>query len=303
MSHRIHLAWNHDRDLPRAAALQKKLIEVLRRQADSALALPVVAPLDAHQRNSVRSLGVELNQLGVILFEQGNPDCVVAYEESVRHSQRAQNTGMEAMSRREIGHAYLGIPAIRDLDAAEAAYQRSLALREPSDPLGRARCLFSIGDVHYTRFNESRKRGEPAEAMLKHAQRAEQQFLKALALCPHTALPDLGLMHKHLGNLYHALGQIEPARKHYEEAAQHLDKTGNHYYAGGVRSNIAVMYLDAAGREAALSRQRDFLHRAQAYAQAALRDLQQYQGRAAADEVKAQQLLADIAQALTKLPD
>jgi hypothetical protein len=65
---------------------------------------------------------------------------------------------------------------------------------------------------------------------------------------------------------------------------------------------MAIMYLEAAEREATPSRQRDLLHRAQAYAQAALRDYQHYQGRAAKDEADAQQLLAGIAQALTKLP-
>jgi hypothetical protein len=62
------------------------------------------------------------------------------------------------------------------------------------------------------------------------------------------------------------------------------------------------MYLHAGGREATPARQRDLLPRAQAYAQAALRDFQHYQGRAAADEAKARQLLDHIAQTLTKLP-
>lgn len=82
---------------------------------------------------------------------------------------------------------------------------------------------------------------------------------------------------------------------------QICEQTGNRYGAGQTRSNIAVMYLQAAGREATPSRQRDLLHRAQAYAQAALRDYQHYQGRAADKEANAQQLLAHIAQALTKL--
>ena len=61
-------------------------------------------------------------------------------------------------------------------------------------------------------------------------------------------------------------------------------------------------YLRADRRESAPTRQRDLLHRAQAYAQTALSDFNHYQGRAAADEAKATQLLAAIAQALTKLP-
>jgi hypothetical protein len=133
MTYRVHLAWEHDRDLPRAAALEEKLIELLRQKAATALALPVGAPLDVHQKYRIHSLGAEVHTLGVILFEEGNPDCVAAYEESVRHSQRNQDTTGEAMSHREIGLAYLTIPAIRDLDAAEAAFQRSLVLRAPID--------------------------------------------------------------------------------------------------------------------------------------------------------------------------
>jgi hypothetical protein len=103
-----------------------------------------------------------------------------------------------------------------------------------------------------------------------------------------------------LGNLYDDVGQTERAREHYEKAAQYFEQTGNRYDAGRVRYNIATMYLDAADREPAPSRRRDLLHRAQAYAQAALRDFQHYQGRAAADEARAQQLIADLAQALAQ---
>jgi len=302
MAYRSHLAWERDRDLPRAIGLQQKLIELLRRQAGPALALPVGTPLDARQQHRVNAIGTEVYTLGLILFEQGSPDCVAAHEECIRHAKRTQNTGTEAMSHREIGHAYLGIPAIRNLDAAEAAYQRSLALRDPSDALGRSRCLSSIGMVHRYRFEESRQRGEPKATVLKHAQTAELYYRQALALCPPTALPDLAPMHNNLGNLYQLISQTELAREQYEIAAQYSEQTGNHYEAGRTRGNMAIMYAEAAEREAAASRQRDLLHRARAYAQAALRDFQHYQGRAADKEAGAQQLLADIAQALTKLP-
>ena len=46
---------------------------------------------------------------------------------------------------------------------------------------------------------------------------------------------------------------------------------------------------------------RDYLLRAQAYAQAALRDFQHYHGRAAADEAKAQGLLDQIVRLLQTL--
>jgi len=133
---------------------------------------------------------------------------------------------------------------------------------------------------------------------LQHAQAAETHYRQALALCPPTALADLGPMHGQLGILYKNVGQIEPAREHYEKAAQLFEDTNNHYHAGRVRFNMALMYLDAAGRESALARRRDLLARARAYAQAALRDFQHYQGRAADREAEAQRLLAIIEEAL-----
>jgi tetratricopeptide (TPR) repeat protein len=166
--------------------------------------------------------------------------------------------------------------------------------------MGRSGCIKQIGMVHHKRCNESRQRGEPAEIVLQHAQAAERHYLQALALCPPTALTDLGPMHNALGNLYAALGQTEPAREHYERAAQYFEQTGDRYAAGQTRYNIALMYLQGAERESPPARQRDLLHRAQAYAQAALRDYQHYQGRAAADEARAQQLVADIDQALAQ---
>lgn len=302
MGYRVRLAREHDRDLPGAAALQEKRVAWTRKQAGPALALPPDAPLDPDQRNRIRTLGVSVFTLGQILMEQGNPDCVAAYEETIRYTQRIQDTAAEAIAHYNLGHAYKDVSAIRNLDAAEAAYQRSLALHDPNDALGRSNCIKQIGMVHHERFNEARQRGEPVETVLKHAQAAEQHYRKALALCPPTALTDLGPMHNQLGILYKNVGQTERAREHYEKAAQYFEQTGDRYYAGQVRFNIALMYLEAARRESSPSRQRDLLHRAQAYAQAALRDFQHYQGRAAADEADAQQLLDVIAQALTKVP-
>ena len=148
---------------------------------------------------------------------------------------------------------------------------------------------------------ESHQRGEATEIMLKHAQAAEQHYRQALALCPSTALTDLSPMHCQLGNLYCEVGQIELGREHFEKDVQICEQTGNRYGAGQTRINMAVMYLQASRRESTLSRQRDLLHRARAYAQAALRDFQNYQGRVVADENRAKQVLARIAADLAKL--
>ncbi len=302
MGYRVDLAKDHERDLAQAFTLQEKLAAWTRQQAGPALALPPDAALDTDQRNHIRTLGVSVFTLGQILREQGSPGCVAAYEEDIRYSQRIQDTSGEAADHFNLGHAYKDIPAIRNLDAATAAYQRSLSLRAANDALERSKCIMQIGIVHHERFRESRQRGEPADTVLNHVRAAERHYHQALALCPPTALADLGPIHNLLGSLYAEVGQTDRAREHYDKCLQCNELAGDSYNSGQVRHNFATMYRWAAGRESAPSRQRDLLHRAQAYAQAALRDFQHYQGRAADMEAKAQQLLDAIAQALAQYP-
>jgi tetratricopeptide (TPR) repeat protein len=236
--------------------------------------------------------------LGQILMEQGSPDCVAAYEETIPYMQRIGDTAAEAVAHYNLGHAYYKVPAIRDLDAAEAAYRRSLAGWAKDDLLNRSKTYQAIGMVHHERFDEARQRGEADAVLLRHAQAAEQHFQQALALCPPSAVADLGPMHNELGRLYADVGQIEPAREHYERRVQLAEQTGDRYRAGATRYNLALMYRDAAGREAAPARRRDLLLRAAAYAEASLRDFQHYQGRAADMEALAQRLIEAIARAL-----
>ena len=302
MGYRISLASRQEYNLRWAAVLQSKVIAWDRQQAAVALALPPDAPLDAVQRNRIRTLGVSVLTLGQILMEQGSADCVAAYAETVHHTQRIADSVTEAIAHFNLGQAYKNLPAIRDLDIAEAASQRSLDLHELNDALGRARCIFQIGTIHYARFGEARQQNAPQAAQLLHAHAAESHNQQALALCPASAIGDLGTMHGQLGNLYQAVAQTERARQHYEQAADYFEQTGNRYHAGRVRKNMATMYRDAAGREETPTRQQDLLRRGLAYAQASLRDFQHFQGRAAADEADARRLIERIEGALGRTP-
>jgi len=302
MGYRVDLALAQERNLALAAALQAKLVAWDRQQAAAALALPVDAALDNVQRHRIRTLGVSVTILGQILRGQGSGDCVQQYEASIQHYQRIKDTAAEAIAHYNLGHAYKDLPAILDLDAAEAAYQRSLDLHDPNDALGRSRCIKQIGMVHYERFKAARQQRAPAATRLQHAQAAEAHYQQALALCPATAIADLGPIHNQLGILYQEVGQTERAREHYEQAAHYFEQSDNRYYAGNVRENMAIMYKDAAEQAEPPAQQRDLLQRARAYAQAAQRDYQHFQGRAAADEANAQGLIDDIGQALAALP-
>jgi tetratricopeptide (TPR) repeat protein len=301
MEYRVDLAQDQERDLAHAAELQEKVAAWNRQQAAPALALPPDAQLDAVQRNRIRTLGVSVFTLGQILAEQGSAGCVQMYEETIRYTQRIQDTAAEATAHYNLGHAYKNLPAIRNLDRAEAAYQRSLALCDPNDALGRSGCINQIGMVHHERFKAARQQNAPTETLLQHAQAAETHFLRSLALCPASALADLGPTHNQLGNLYQNVGESERAREHYEKCVQLAEQIGDRYRAGQTRFNLSLMYETVAG-QAATPAQRTLLVRARAYAQAALRDYQHYQGRAADREARAQQLIDRIEQALAALP-
>src|SRR5205085_8887798 len=243
MEYRVYLARKHEHDLTKATALQEKLVELRRQQAAPLLALPADTPLDEVQRNRLRTLAVSVHSLGQILREKGNAECVQHYLGTVSHCRRIGDKQVEAIAEFNLGHAYMQLPVICNLNAAETAYQRSLGLRNPNDALGRSQCIKQIGMVHHERFNEARERKEPVETLRHHIQAAEARYYEALRLSPKDALPDLAPIHNSLGNLYADVGQLDKAREHYEQDAQYEEKAGNHFGAGQTRYNMAVMYV------------------------------------------------------------
>src|SRR6185503_8724621 len=200
------------------------------------------APLNSTQRNQLRSLGVHVFTLGQILQEQGNAACLRPYQESLEIDRRIGDTAAQAVDEFNLGHAYIDVPAIRDLDAAEAAYQRSVDLRSPDDALGRSKCIKQIGMVHHERFREALQRKEPVETLLRHVQAAEARYIEGLRLCPEDALADLAPQHGQLGNFYSNVGQLDRARDHFEQAAQYFEKADDRFHAGAVRFNMAIMH-------------------------------------------------------------
>jgi len=301
MNYRVRLAMEHEHDLAKAAALLEKLVVLLRKRAAAALALPADAPLDAEQRHRLQTLSVSVSTLGQILREEGDDECLTPFRESLEIDKRIGDKAAQSVAEFNLGHAYMTLHAIRDLDAAEAAYQRSLDLFDPNDALGRCKCIGQIGMVHHARFDDARGRNETVETLLRHFHAAEQRFLEVLRLCPKDAFTDLAPGHNELGSLYAKVGQLDNARQHFEQAAQYAERAGDSFNAGGVRLNIASMYANTARIEEQPSQQRTTLIRARAYAEAAMHNFQHYQGRAAEMEATAQGLLDQINQDLAKL--
>ncbi|SMF96056.1 CHAT domain-containing protein [Methylomagnum ishizawai] len=296
LSYRINLARYYDRDLDYAAALQNKQLKCARQEAAAVLSLPETTPLNTYQKALIRNLAASIFTLGCILLEQNDVECVVVYQEAICYYQRIADTTAEAIIYLNIGHAYRVISAIRNWDMAETAYQRGLELHNPSDAVGRSASLYQIGTIHHERFKETSLRSEREEITLRHAQVAEQYYHEALQLCPTDSVNNLGPIHNSLGILYGQLRRMEACREHLEQAVQFHVQVNEHYSAGQTRRNMAFMYESAAKRDPI--HRHDLLLRARSYAEAALRDFQRYQGRAAADETQTQRFIADIDQAL-----
>jgi tetratricopeptide (TPR) repeat protein len=187
-----------------------------------------------------------------------------------------------------LGHAYLDIPKLRDLDAAQHWYEYSLDHRNEADYLGRARCVGQLGRVHHERFLEAREAGRPDAELLAHLNAAASAYQQALELLPVDAINDLAVCHSQLGNIYADGNKPDLALRHYEEAIHNYETAGNRYNAARARAGVAVNLVRSGRFGDALL-----------WAQATLRDYQAYGDRAAADIAETQRFIAYIERNMT----
>jgi len=283
--YRVRLA-REARQWAEAERLQRVRVEWERRRAASALAAPPQA-LDGAQRNAIRTLAVSLEQLGHVQREQGKAECVAAYEEAIPLYQRIGDQAAEAVAAFNLGHAYMQLPAIRDLAQAERWYRRSLELRAERDRLGRGKCHNQLGAVARERFLEARAANRPEEELLRHLNAAVGFYQQALKLLPPNAVDDLAVAHNQLGNIHDDTGDLDRALPHYRESIRYEEMQGNLYGAAQTRFNVALALRDA-GR----------LTDAREYAAAALRNYQTYGDRAAAEMQQMQGLIDWIERAM-----
>jgi tetratricopeptide (TPR) repeat protein len=265
-----------------AERLQRVRIEWARRQATEILATPEVEWDDA-ARHRVRTLAVSLENLGHILYERGNPACVPAYEETAELAHHIGDWPGEAIAAFNLGHAYKDLPALRDLDRAEAWYRRSLTLHDAGDRLGRARCFGQLGGVAYNRFLEARQAGAPDERLLEHLNQAVRFGHQVLDLLPSDAVDDLAVTHNQLGSIYDDAGDLERCLHHFREAIRYFEAAGDVYHAAVARRNVALTFARAGRFADALD-----------YARAALCGFETFGPRAAGDIQEAQRLIAQI---------
>ena len=182
-----------------------------------------------------------------------------------------------------LGHAYMVLPLIRDLEEAERWYRHSLELRAEGDLLGRGRCLGQLGAVALERFTGALEAKKPEPEILRHMNGALGAYLKVLQMIPPDAIGDLAATHGQLGNIYLRAGILDRALEHYRQTIRYYEQAGNLYSAAQTRYNVALA-LAQSGR----------FGDAREYALAALRNYQTC-GPGAADEIqKTLDLIAQI---------
>ena len=285
--YRVRLAMQA-RQWAEAERLQRVRVDWNRQRAAPALAAPLET-LDAARRNDIRELAVSMEGLGHIHREQGQPDCVAAYEEATSLYQQIGDQPTEAVAAFNLGRAYIELPAIRDLAQAERWYRRSLELRPEGDHLGRSKSLSVLGHVAWTRFNEVRATGRSEEELVRHLNDALQFYQRSLALLPPDAVDDLAVAQAMLGNIHAGAGDAARALTHRREAIRNFEAAGNLYYAAQARRDVAIGLAQAG-----------HLGDAREYAYAALRNFQTYDDRAAAEIQKTQGLIAEIEEAMSE---
>jgi hypothetical protein len=278
-----------ERNLEKAEAIQHNAVKFHRSRSSKYLNQPLET-LNNRERNTIRWLGVALEQLGHIQREQGKPECVNSYQEAIPNYQLAGDKSAEATAAFNLGHAYTELSALRNLDEAERWYRRSLELRADGDKKGRAITVGQLGRVAKERFIDAKKEGKSAEEeFLKHLNVATDCYQQALTLLPPDAVDDLAVAHNQLGGIYYEINDIERTIYHSNQCIHYMELGNDIYGAGTIRRNVALA-LANNGR----------LSDALLYAKSALRNFESYGGRAKQDEDQTKYLIGEIEKLMKK---
>ena len=228
--YRVRLALER-RQWEEAERLQRASVEWNRQRAATARKAPQP---DSSQRHAIRALAMSLGILGHIQGSQGQPECAAAYSEAINLFQRIGDQAAEAIAAFNLGHAYKDISALRNLAQASQWYQRSYDLGADGDHLWRGKCLITLGNVAYERFNELRSRRGISDSSAplvatSHLNAAEGYYQQALALLPPNAVDDLAVTHNQLGLIYKEADDLDRALSHYRESIRYKEGASNFY--------------------------------------------------------------------------
>jgi tetratricopeptide (TPR) repeat protein len=268
---------------PEAERLQALIIRWLRQNTISDFdSNSQAGELDTEKRNLLRSLAVSLETLGHIRRELDQEECILSYKEALDISEEINDKTLGASCSFNLGHAFLVVAKVRDLNLAEYWYKKSLALRGVNDKIRRGRCFVQLGSIALARFRGAIEGGQE-ELLARYLAEAAQHLLEGLDLISSDAVNDLAVVHNQLGLVYGYAGDQGNAFLHYRQAIHFQERAGNFLQASMTRFNVAVNLLDAGRRADAL-----------VYGEAALRGFESYGDRAAEEIESTRRLIGEI---------
>jgi tetratricopeptide (TPR) repeat protein len=285
--YRVRLA-RMERDWAEAGRLQRVRVDWNRESARTALE---TAPemRGNSQRHSIDALGASVHELAEIQREKGDPSCINTYREAFELANAIGETAMQATCACNLGQAYIGVPELRDLDAAERWVRISLDLLPSGDTHGRSQRLAILGVVLFERCKDAKTSGRPIEEFAGLLAEAAQLYEQALKMMPKNAITDRGVILDRLGTIYCIMGDINRGLRHYRMEIRCCEEAGNTFGAALTRFNVALALLEA-GR----------LEEARAYAEVALANYQIFGERAAVEIKKTEWLIDEINMAAAK---
>lgn len=253
-----------------------------RKRASVALSTPP-KKLDAEQRNNIRSLSADLNELGKIQVELELPEAVETLKESLAIFDRFGESTEAAVCALNLGSAYASITNIRDLAEAERWYRVSFDLCDERDQKTQVSVVANLASVNYERFKEAVEAGSPQAVLLQHINVARRFYELTLTLLPPDDIEGLRKVHLKLGDIYSVGSDTELALSHYLDSLRHAEALDDLYSAAIARSSIAITLKDA-----------DRLPDALEYAYAAVRNYEAFGDRTTDERRRLEGLIADI---------
>jgi len=234
------------------------------------------------EQDSIRWLGVGLVAVGHIMRERRNPECLHYYHKAAELYRSIGDTHEEHGVASNLADAYVGVPEIRDLDAAEKYYRRHLQSLEGHDQLGHARVFARLSRVAHERFLDGRRAGQPKGELQHYLNQAAEAISRAFDLTPPEARNERASLHNALGTIVTDAGMIDVALIHYREAISIYDES-DRYQAGRTRVNVARALAQGGRIQDALM-----------YARSAVRDFES-EGAANIGEIEeARRLIEDL---------
>ncbi len=281
-SWRVGLA-RAERRWEEAERLQRLLVERERTRCAPALAAPP-GIMNRQRFQDVGNLAAAESELGSILWERDNPDCVAVFERARELSNRIGDINGVARAAFNLGHAYLSVSSIRNLDRASQLYRRAFEVADERNRFLRAACLGQLGSVALERLKEAIGAGAPVSVRDRLFNASVQLYTDGLGLLgEESPLRDRLTFRGQLCVVYNNAGRSDLALPHCREALRLAESGGDPFAAAGTRLNLARA-LAQTGR----------LRHGLAYAEAALRRFRAYGNRASEEARTAQGMIDQI---------